>query len=93
MEWVLAVGVSLFGGAAFVVGFWRGRKVTEEAILDAVSVAVAEVMMGGFLADEGTASGVASDGEFILYGDEDGFHFEEKSTVHLCSVCKNRIEE
>ena len=93
MEWVLAVGVSLFGGAAFGVGFWRGRKVTEEAILDAVSVAVAEVMMSGFWAGEGTGSGVDSDGEFILYGDEDGFHFEEKSTVHLCSVCKNRIEE
>lgn len=93
MEWVLAVGVSLFGGAAFGVGFWRGRKVTEEAILDAVSVAVAEVMMSGFLADDGTGSSVDSDGEFILYGDEDGFHFEEKSTVHLCSVCKNRIEE
>lgn len=93
MEWVLAVSVSVFAGLAFGVGFWRGRRVTEEAILDAVSVAVAEVMMAGFVGGRGPGSGVDSGGEFILYGDEDGFHFEEKSTVHLCSVCQNKIEE
>lgn len=66
MEWLIAIGVSLFGGVAYVVGFWRGRKVTERLILQAVTDAIMEM---GWQREEST---------FILRGDENGFHVEEK---------------
>ena len=66
MELPIALGVSLFGALAYGLGVWRGRRVTERLIMLAVMEAIEEV---GYSRDETT---------FILKGDEDGFHVEQK---------------